>query len=373
MAGIYIHIPFCKKACHYCNFHFSTSLKSKDRMLDAISKEIEFHKDYLEGELIETIYFGGGTPSLLENEEIISIIERIQQFHQVSPNAEVTLEANPDDLTEAKVKAFSETPINRLSIGIQSFFDEDLSFMNRAHDAKEAINSILIAQSFGFKDISIDLIYGANTTTDDMWQKNLDTAFSLDIPHISSYCLTVEPDTALGHFVKSGKVKPMDEQKAARQFNMLMAAAQKHGFEHYEISNFSKPNRYSKHNTAYWQGKKYLGIGPSAHSFNGESRQWNIANNARYMEFILQEGQPFFEIEILSSQDRYNEYVMTSLRTKWGCNIHQIDALYQDYFLEKSKAFILRNHMIRNGDFFQLTAEGKFLADGIASEMFWVE
>lgn len=342
-------------------------------MLDAIVQEIEFHQDYLDGELIETIYFGGGTPSLLEQEEVISIVERIREFHQISPHAEITLEANPDDLTAEKIKAFSKTPINRFSIGIQSFFDEDLIFMNRAHNAKEAIDSIRTAQSFGFNDISMDLIYGANTTTDEMWQKNLDIAFSLDIPHISSYCLTVEPDTALGHFVKSGKVKPMDEQKAARQFNMLMAAAQKHGFEHYEISNFSKPNRYSKHNTAYWQGKKYLGIGPSAHSFNGKARQWNIANNAQYIKSILQEGKPFFELETLTPQDRYNEYVMTALRTQWGCDIRQIDARYLDYFLEKSKIFMLRNHMLRNGDFFQLTPEGKFLADGIAAEMFWVE
>ncbi|MGK0389066.1 MAG: oxygen-independent coproporphyrinogen-3 oxidase [Maribacter sp.] len=347
-------------------------MKQKDKMLSAILQEIEIQKAYLENERIETIYLGGGTPSLLEKEEVLNIIDTIKKYHEVTDDAEITLEANPDDLTAEKVIDFAATPINRFSIGVQSFFDEDLTFMNRAHNADEAKSAILLAQKMGFHDISIDLIYGSPSTTNEMWQKNLDIAFSLNIPHISSYCLTVEPNTALDHFIKSGKAKAVDEEKSEQQFNMLLNAAKNNGFEHYEISNFSKPNRYSKHNTAYWQGKKYLGIGPSAHSFNGESRQWNIANNAQYIKFILEENQLFFEVENLSLIDRYNEYIMISLRTQWGCDFQKINPDFQSYFLEKVTPFIDNDKIIKKGNFYTLNPTAKFLADGIAADLFWV-
>lgn len=347
-------------------------MKQKDRMLAAILQEIDIQKDYLEKERIETIYLGGGTPSLLEKEEVLDIINTIKKYHEVADDVEVTLEANPDDLTIEKIKDFAATPINRFSIGVQSFFDEDLQFMNRAHNASEAKSAILLAQEMGFHDISIDLIYGSPSTTNEMWQKNLDIAFSLNIPHISSYCLTVEPNTALDHFIKAGKAKAVDEEKSEQQFNMLLNAAKNNGFEHYEISNFSKPNRYSRHNTAYWQGIKYLGIGPSAHSFNGVSRQWNIANNAQYIKFILEENQLFFEVENLSKSDRYNEYIMISLRTQWGCDFQKIDTDFQAYFLEKITPFVDRNKMIKKGNYYTLHPNAKFLADGIAAELFWV-
>ena len=341
-------------------------------MLSAILQEIEIQKDYLENERIETIYLGGGTPSLLEKEEVLNIIDTIKKHHKVADDAEITLEANPDDLTAEKIIDFAATPINRFSIGVQSFFDEDLTFMNRAHNSDEAKSAILLAQKMGFHDISIDLIYGSPSTTNEMWQKNLDIAFSLNIPHISSYCLTVEPNTALDHFIKSGKAKAVDEEKSAQQFNMLLNAAKNNDFEHYEISNFSKKDRYSKHNTAYWQGKKYLGIGPSAHSFNGESRQWNIANNAQYIKFILEENQLFFEIENLSLADQYNEYIMISLRTQWGCDFNKINTDFQAYFLEKVAPFIDHNKIIKKDHFYTLNPTAKFLADGIASDLFWV-
>jgi oxygen-independent coproporphyrinogen-3 oxidase len=347
-------------------------MKQKDKMLSAILQEIEIQKDYLEHERIETIYLGGGTPSLLEKDEVLNIIDAIKKHHEVTDDAEITLEANPDDLTAEKVIDFAATPINRFSIGVQSFFDEDLTFMNRAHNADEAKNAILLAQEMGFHDISIDLIYGSPSTTNEMWQQNLDIAFSLNIPHISSYCLTVEPNTALDHFIKAGKAKAVDEEKSEQQFNMLLNAAKNNGFEHYEISNFSKPNRYSKHNTAYWQGKKYLGVGPSAHSFNGKTRQWNIANNAQYIKFILEENQLFFEVENLSLADQYNEYIMISLRTQWGCDFNKIHPDFQSYFLEKVTPFIDNDKIIKKGNFYYLNPTAKFLADGIASDLFWV-
>ncbi len=374
MAGIYIHIPFCKQACHYCNFHFSTSLRMKEQMLEAIIKELDLQKNYLDGEKIETIYLGGGTPSLLSAKEVMGLWDAIHQHYAVEENFEFTLEANPDDLNKEKLHAFSKhTPINRLSIGIQSFFDADLKFMNRAHSADEAKRSISQAQAFGFHDISIDLIYGSPTTTHDMWDKNLERTFSLGIPHISSYCMTVEPGTALDHFVKKGRVAAVDEEKSAIQFKMLMDSSKDKGYEHYEISNFSLPGRYSRHNTSYWQRKKYLGIGPSAHSFNGHSRQWNIPNNAKYMNSISNENKVNAEKEILSSSDRYNEYIMTSLRTQWGVDIHQLSKKYKNYFIDKSSSFVSSNHILQKESHYHLSQEGKLIADKIAMELFFIE
>ncbi|RMG82695.1 MAG: radical SAM family heme chaperone HemW, partial [Bacteroidetes bacterium] len=261
MAGIYLHIPFCKQACHYCNFHFSTSLRFKADMIQAMLVELNLQKDYLAGETIETIYFGGGTPSLLSADEVLFFYEKIAALHPLAPNPEITLEANPDDLTDEKIKALRKTPVNRLSIGIQSFSDEDLRFMNRAHNAGEALESLRRALDAGFENITVDLIYGSPTTSDEQWAANLQTVFDFKIPHLSCYCLTVEPKTALAHFVKTGKAPPVDEARAVRHFEILTEAMQAEGYEQYEISNFAKPGWYSRHNSSYWKGKKYLGIG----------------------------------------------------------------------------------------------------------------
>ena len=370
MAGIYLHIPFCKQACHYCNFHFSTSLKYKEEMVAAMLKELELQKEYLEGEKIETVYFGGGTPSLLDKKDLDLFFEKINALFSITEFPEVTLEANPDDLTEDKIEAFRNTPINRFSIGIQSFFEEDLKFMNRAHNAQEAAACIKSVQNAGFENLTIDLIYGSPTTPDLNWQKNIEKTIAFNIPHISCYCLTVEPNTALDHFVKKGKAKPVDEEQAERQFNYLTKKLNTENYDHYEISNFGKKDFYSKHNSNYWKGKKYLGIGPSAHSFNGKGRQWNIANNAKYMQ-SLKEDKLNYIIEILTPAQRYNEYVMTSLRTMWGINILKIKTFnYKKYFLKNIDKFIQQELIMKNNNHYILTNKGKFLADGIASELF---
>ncbi|MEM8528095.1 MAG: radical SAM family heme chaperone HemW [Bacteroidota bacterium] len=375
MAGLYIHIPFCKQACHYCNFHFSTSLKYKSEMVNAICQEIELQKDYLQGAPLETIYFGGGTPSLLSQAELEQIFERINRFHSVVEQPEITLEANPDDLSRTKLQELAASPINRLSIGIQSFAEADLQAMNRAHNAEEAKNCILWAKEMGFENLTIDLIYGSPTTSDAIWEKNLEQAIAFDIPHISSYCLTVEPQTALDYFVRVGKAQPIDEAQANRQFEFLIQYLQCNGFVHYEISNFAKPNSFACHNSNYWKGVPYLGIGPSAHSFNGESRQWNIAHNAKYLK-ALQEDGIAFEQEILTSEQRYNEYVMTGLRTIWGCDLKEIrsfGAAYETHFLKAIHPFLADEKVLRNGENYVLSTSGKHLADGIAMELFFEE
>ena len=375
MAGIYLHIPFCKQACHYCNFHFSTSLKFKTPMVNAICKELLLQMPYLAGASIETIYFGGGTPSLLSAKELDQIFECIHHNYTVTANEEITLEANPDDLTLEKLQQLSRSPINRLSIGVQSFFEADLRFMNRAHNAKEALNCIRNAQEQGFDNLTIDLIYGSPTTSDEHWLANLEQTFALQIPHISCYCLTVEPQTALDHFVKKGKVPPVDEEQAARHFDTLVEQMTSHGYDHYEISNFALPGHYSQHNSSYWLGKKYLGIGPSAHSFNGHSRQWNVAHNAKYLSALDQEKVPF-EVEVLTSSQRYDEYVMTSLRTVWGCDTKHlagIDRGYVDYFTQKVATYIKDGSVIENEGVYFLTQKGKLLADRIAMELFYEE
>ncbi|HHM20934.1 MAG TPA: radical SAM family heme chaperone HemW, partial [Bacteroidetes bacterium] len=339
MSGIYIHIPFCKQACHYCNFHFSTSLKYKADMVRALLKELDLRKDYLGAEPLETIYFGGGTPSLLDQRELDLFFDKLASNFPVSDFQllEITLEANPDDLNPKKIMELKNTPVNRLSIGVQSFFEKDLQFMNRAHHAGEAEACIKNAQNAGFENLTIDLIYGSPTTPDQNWEKNIEKAVYLNIPHISCYCLTVEPKTALAHFIKKRKVSPPDEEQAARQFDILINKLNKENYAHYEISNFAKKGFYSKHNTNYWKGKKYLGIGPSAHSFDSRSRQWNVAHNIKYMQ-ALNQNRPDIGIEILTPQQQYNEYVMTSLRTMWGINFFKIKNMGQDiYFLKKIK------------------------------------
>ncbi len=374
MAGLYLHIPFCKQACHYCNFHFSTSLRLKDEMVSAMLQEIEWQADYLDGEPLETVYFGGGTPSVLGIRDLDLFFEKIfKHFSVINTDTrpiEATLEANPDDLTLTKIKDLYQTPINRLSIGVQSFSDEDLKFMNRAHNAGEALTCIQEAQAKGFDNLTIDLIYGAPTTSDAQWAANLQQVFNLKIPHLSCYCLTVEGKTALAHFIKTGKVPPVSDEQGVRQFEFLIERTEAEGYEHYEISNFALPNHYSRHNSSYWQGKKYLGIGPSAHSFNGQSRQWNVANNPLYIKSI-KEGKLSFEKENLSPAQRYDEYIMTGLRTIWGCDLQQIRQLgFEAHFLKTVAPFITEKMIERNEDIFRLTKKGKYFADGIASDLF---
>jgi len=373
MAGIYLHIPFCKQACHYCDFHFSTSLQYKQELLQALVKEIELQKDYFVNETIETIYFGGGTPSILESDEIQLLIDTITRLHTVSSSAEITLEANPDDLHKAKLQALRQTPVNRFSIGIQSFFDEDLAWMNRVHRAGEAEASVKRAQDTGFENLTVDLIYGYPLLTDQKWKHNLDKVFALNVPHVSTYSMTVEPDTALASFINKKKQPAMNEQQSAEQFNLLMGAMELHGFEHYEISNFCKPGHYSRHNSNYWKGVKYLGIGPSAHSYNGETRQWNVANNAKYIQSIEQ-GKIPAEKEFLIEANRLNEYIMTSLRTMWGLDLNKLNtiaAAASNQLIIAAQPYFEREWIHQKKDIIYLTQTGKLYADNVAADLFF--
>ena len=373
MAGIYIHIPFCKKACHYCDFHFSTSLQNKELLVDALCNEIDARKDYLENKNISTIYFGGGTPSLLSYVELNKILSRIKTHFEIVPGAEVTLEANPDDLTLEKLQELKQAGINRLSIGIQSFFDEDLEQMNRSHTAKQAIQAVENAKSAGINNISIDLIYGLPNLTKEKWTYNLEQAFTLNVPHLSAYCLTIEEKTAFNQFLRKGKITLPAEPETIAQFELLMSEAEKHGFIHYEISNFCKEGMQSRHNSSYWTNEHYLGIGPSAHSYNGVSRQFNIANNAKYIKGI-DAGTPDVEIEILTEANKFNEYIMTRLRTAWGVKPGFISEGFGketlNAFLSGVEPYISSGHLQWKQDSLILTQKGKLLADKIASDLF---
>ncbi|MBK9336950.1 MAG: radical SAM family heme chaperone HemW [Lewinellaceae bacterium] len=376
MPGLYLHIPFCKQACHYCNFHFSTTLRSKPAMVAAILRELELQKDYLGGAELTSVYFGGGTPSLLDIGEMEQIFEKIHALYRIAPDAEITLEANPDDLTKEKLRDLRDyTPVNRLSIGIQSFFDDDLRWMNRAHNAAHARHCLRDAAAAGFRDMTIDLIYGAPTTSDAQWAENVRIAMEEGIPHLSCYCLTVEEGTALAHFVHKGSALPVDEEKAARQFEYLQNQTEQRGYEHYEISNFAWPGRHARHNSSYWSGSPYLGVGPSAHSFDGRSRQWNVAHNARYLA-ALEAGQVPFEREVLTPAQRYNEYVMTGLRTMWGCEKASIEAFgvpFADFFREEVELFLQNGTVEQDETHVRLTRAGKLLADRIAADLFWTD
>lgn len=376
MAGIYIHIPFCKQACSYCDFHFSTSLKNKDAFISSLLKEVEMQKEYLGTKKIATIYFGGGTPSLLNEYEILRVFDTLNNYFDIDRDAEITLEANPDDLTKEKIRQLKGTPINRFSIGIQSFYDEDLRLMNRAHNSQEAVYAVKCAQDSGFENITIDLIYGIPTLTDHKWRNNLQNAFLLDVKHISSYCLTVEPKTQLAHQVKTGQVSNVDEHQSAEQFEVMLEAMHKNHFIQYEISNFCKDGFYSRHNSNYWMKEKYLGLGPSAHSYNGSSRQWNISNNAQYIASI-EKGELNFEKEELSAEQRYNEYILTSLRTIWGASLDQIENTLGTIFVEHCKKeaekYIRSNDVINSENKLFLTDKGKLIADRIASDLFKIE
>ncbi|MDR6301961.1 radical SAM family heme chaperone HemW [Mesonia maritima] len=374
MAGIYIHIPFCKQACHYCDFHFSTSLKKKTPLINAICTELILRKNEIQN-TIETIYFGGGTPSLLTAEEIQQIFTTIHNNFEVSSEAEITLEANPDDLSEEKIKELSTTKINRLSIGVQSFFQDDLTLMNRAHNSTEALKAIELSKKY-FDNISIDLIYGIPEMSNKKWKENLAIALELNVPHISSYALTVEPNTALKTFIEKGKIKPVNEKKAKEHFEILVATLTNTGFVNYEFSNFGKTGYFSQNNTAYWMGKSYLGIGPSAHSFDGKKRSWNVNNNSKYIKAIQQEKLPL-ETEELSKTDRYNEYIMTRLRTIWGVSVEEIQQefgeKYAEYFLKESAVLFQKELLQSEEKKITITPKGKFLSDGIAASLFFVD
>ena len=375
MAGIYIHIPFCKQACHYCDFHFSTSQRYRPDIVQALAKEIALQKDYLNGALVETIYFGGGTPSLLEGGEINFLLDTIAQHHQVSTNAEITLEANPDDLTREKVQSLRQTAINRFSIGIQSFYDEDLLWMNRAHRSNEAEASVKRVQDAGFNNITTDLIYGYPLLTHEKWEHNMNLTFALQVPHVSAYSMTVEPRTALAAFIKKKQTPPVSDQQSAEQFTRLMERMQQQKFEHYEISNFGKPGHHSRHNANYWKGVPYLGIGPSAHAFNGQTRQWNIANNTQYLKALTLNQIPA-EIEHLTTVNRLNEYIMTSVRTIWGLDLDRLDTIASGsthVLLKNAQQFLNNQWLNRQAQTLTLTPAGKLYADHIAAELFFEE
>ena len=378
MSGIYIHIPFCKQACHYCDFHFSTSLKKKDEMVAALAKEIQLRSNSIIHhpspitESIETIYFGGGTPSILSIADLKFLIDEVYRNYKVVENPEITVEANPDDLDLETIRQLANLSVNRLSIGIQSFFEDDLKLMNRAHNAEEAKKCLEFAKHY-FDNISIDLIYGIPNMSSKKWMQNIETALSFGVPHISSSALTVEPKTALHSFIQKGIIAAPDDEVAHEHFQILVDKLSENGFIHYELSNFGKDNFFSKNNTSYWLGKKYIGIGPSAHSYDGTNRGWNVSNNLQYIKSI-QENKVPIAFETLTKTDRYNEYVMTGLRTIWGVSLDQIEQkfgkTYLDYLNQQAAKFIDDHLLFLDENILRTTKKGKFLSDGIASDLF---
>jgi oxygen-independent coproporphyrinogen III oxidase len=373
MAGLYFHIPFCKQACHYCDFHFSTNQTLKQELVNQLAEELSLQKDYLEGEPIETIYLGGGTPSLLTAQELELLFTAIQKNYQVATDIEVTLEANPDDLNSQKLNELKAAGVNRLSIGIQSFDENVLTFLNRAHTATEALGCVDAAHKAGINNISIDLIYSIPGQDDNMLQKNLATALALRPNHISAYSLTVEEKTVFGRWASKGKLLAMEEDQSAQQFELVMDSLTQNGYQHYEISNYCLPGFQSKHNTSYWKGKKYLGLGPSAHSYNGGTRQFNINNNHLYIKSI-QKGIVPFEREELTNENKINEYLFTSLRTEWGCNLNYLLEQFGYDLATHNKPYLnqlVANSLINLSDnTITLTRAGKLLADRIASDLF---
>ena len=374
MSGIYIHIPFCKKACHYCNFHFSTNQNSKSAFIEAVCRELILRKLEYASDEIQSIYFGGGTPTVLDVTELNTILKTVYKNYKVSETAEITLEANPDDLDLEKIKQLSNTKINRLSIGIQSFHESELSAMNRAHNAEDARKCLELATTY-FDNITIDLMFGMPTMSIELWRQNLQIAFEFGIKHLSCYSLTVEPKTALEHFIKKGSHPPMDDELAAQHFEVLLEETSAHGLTHYETCSFGHPDYFSKHNTSYWLGKTYMGVGPSAHSFDGSKRSWNVSNNSKYIKALEVDKLPF-ESEVLSVENRFNEYIMTGLRTIWGISLGKIEADYgvkiKDHLLQNSKKFISSNTLVIEDNHLKITTSGKFLSDGIASDLFLV-
>lgn len=376
MAGIYLHIPFCRQACHYCDFHFSTNTEIKGALVSAMAEEIKLQRDYLKGESVETIYFGGGTPSLLSAEELELLLETIHQTHSVSSNAEVTLEANPDDLVMPALQELSSLGINRLSIGIQSFNDDILRYLNRVHNAQTAIRSIAFARKAGFTNISIDLIYAIPGLSPEAWQRSIDHAVALDPSHISAYTLTIEEKTLFGNWLAKGKLKAVDDNLSAKQQEALVSSLDKAGYQQYEISNFARPGWESRHNSGYWRGASYLGVGPGAHSFDQTTRQHNITNNHLYVRSLKEKKVPA-QKETLKKTDRINEYILTTLRTDQGCNLSFLRSEFNYDLLSTHETYLrkLEHHdlaFLREGHLF-LTQPGRLLADKIASDLFLIE
>ena len=373
MSGIYLHIPFCKQKCTYCDFHFSTTFQSyRTEMIESIGKEITIRaNNFLQHEALTTIYFGGGTPSLLLPEELKHLLDTIKATVDISNVDEITLEANPDDINAPNLIQWKELGINRLSIGVQSFRERDLKWMNRAHHAAECLSSIQLAQQHGFTNLTVDLIYGLPDLTDQEWINHIQQLIELGIPHISAYCLTVEQKTALFHLVKNQKIIVPDEDTQARQFDLLLDKLTAHGYEQYEISNFSQPGYLSKHNSNYWRNEIFLGVGPSAHSYDRQKRYWNIANNTQYIQ-LIKTNQPTLEEELLSPENRFNELIMTGLRTKWGVNLTELNSIFpiSTLFNTMVADFVRSNDILVNADSIYLTQQGKLKADHIASSLF---
>ncbi len=374
MSGIYIHIPFCAKKCFYCDFYTTLSLKHKKDYLIALSQEIKLRQNYIENKEIETIYFGGGTPSLIKPSEIQSLIYEIIKTFNVKNNAEITLEVNPDDINLEYVKALKNTDINRISIGLQSFSNEDLKLMNRRHQSEENNKAVKLLQNQGYTNLSGDLIYGLPKMNIENWKNNLEKFFDLNIPHLSAYHLTYESNTAFSKFLKKGKIKEVSEDESIQQFELLISEAEKHNFVHYETSNFAKEGQYSKHNSAYWKQTHYIGIGASAHSYNGNSRQFNFSNISDYIKKV-REGKCYFEKENLSITDQYNDYIITSLRTMWGLDLiylkEKFPRKYYDFIIEKLEKLVFRKLVIKENEILKITANGKFIEDSILLELFF--
>ena len=381
MAGIYIHIPFCKSKCAYCNF-FSLASESKiNDYVEALKKEIVLRKNYLGGEIVKTIYFGGGTPSLLSVKNIEEILELLNKNYKIISSPEITLEINPDTIDREKMSSLKQIGVNRMSVGIQSFDDEDLRYLGRRHDSRHAMQVLEDLKHTDFEKITLDLIYGMPTLTEEKWNKNLDIFFSTGITHLSAYALTVEPKTILGQRIEKGELQSVSEEDTIRHYNILVDRTKENGFEHYEISNFAKEGFRSQHNSIYWRDEKYLGLGPSAHSYDGISRQWNISNLTKYIQLVgdaetqrRRDAELFYEKEILSTEDKFNEYVMTSLRTSWGCDIEKIERdygkSYAHHFLKNIKKYLENGEMLKENNTYFLSEEGKLFADGIAADLF---
>lgn len=375
MAGLYIHIPFCTKRCLYCDFFSNTEMKYKEPYLSAVIRELELRKDYLEGEPVETIYFGGGTPSQLQAADFSRIFEAIHRLFDVSPCAEITLEANPDDMTPGYVAGLQTLPFNRVSMGVQSFKEEDLRFLNRRHNREQALLAVDLCKKNGLENISVDLIYGLPGQTLEEWKQNLDTVIRLDIPHISAYHLIYEEGTALYKLKEAGKIIPVDEDLSVALFTSLIDQLTANGYLHYEISNFARPGMLSRHNSSYWIGKKYLGIGPSAHSYNGQNRQWNISSLPGYLQAI-DKGVPDIEIENLDINTRYNDFIITGLRTMWGIKFNEIQQQFGKdkliYCQKQAAPYLKQGLLIEKGDTLTLSRNGIFISDSIMSDLLWV-
>jgi len=372
LAGLYIHIPFCKQACYYCDFHFSTNLSYQSQMISSITNEIEWQKAYLNHEIIDSIYFGGGTPSILEITEMKKLLKTIESHYEISAKPEITLEANPDDLSMEKLREIKAIGINRLSIGIQSFNDKTLHFLHRAHNSTEAINCIKRARESGFDNLSIDLIFSIPGQSIADLANDISRAINLHPEHISVYSLTIEGKTVFGNWQKKGKFIQLSDEESAKQFDLIISRLEENSFEQYEISNFCRDKKYAQHNTSYWKNVNYLGVGPGAHSFNGKSRQFNISNNHTYMKSIQERKIPF-EVEVLNVQSLANEYLLTSLRTKWGCDLEKLQTEYK-YSLEKNQKmnqWIEEQFIYKDKNMLYLTKKGKFLADEIIADLFW--